>query len=180
MRAGEKMHIVEDAGGGVVAAAKWRIGGAVGAVRGLSVLLASPLGDLDHVGQGLLDLLPATGLETAVRVDEDAASGRTTSASSSGTTSRVSRDVLLLVREGLHESGEAVLHLLDARDTRPAKGNEKGQRSLPLDTVILSVRGYARVDVAVVVGSERGQPGVARRSSERKARQTKLTRDRGR
>lgn len=31
MRAGEKMHNVEDAGGGgVVAAAKWRIGGAVG------------------------------------------------------------------------------------------------------------------------------------------------------
>lgn len=113
------MHNVEDAGGDVVTAASWRIDDAVGSVWRLSVLLASPLGDLDHVGQGLLDLLPATGLETAVRVDEDAA--RAASASSSGTGSRMSRDVLLLVRESLHESGETVLHLLDARDTRPAE-----------------------------------------------------------
>lgn len=69
-------------GGGVVAAADLahRRRGRVS--TRLSVLLASPLGDLDHVGQGLLDLLPATGLETAVRVDEDAA--KTTSASGPG------------------------------------------------------------------------------------------------
>ena len=122
------MHNVEDAGG------RSRCGsGGAHRRRGrvstrLSVLLASPLGDLDHVGQGLLDLLPATGLETAVRVDEDAA--RTTSASPSSTASRMSRYVLLLVREGLHESGETVLHLLDTRDTRPAKKRQRGQRSL--------------------------------------------------
>lgn len=41
----------------------------------LGVLLAGPLGDLDHVGEGGLDLGPLAGLETAVRVDEDAAGG---------------------------------------------------------------------------------------------------------
>lgn len=41
--------------------------------RCLGVLLTSPLGNGDEVLESSLDLSPATGLETAVGVDEEAA-----------------------------------------------------------------------------------------------------------
>jgi len=61
----------------------------------LSVVLASPLGTVDEVDERSFGLLPATGLETAVRVDEEERVGKN-------------------VEHGL----EAVLDLLSSGNTR--------------------------------------------------------------
>ena len=62
--------------------------------RRLSVLLASPAGGSDEVDEGLLSLLPATGLETTVGVDDKEVGG-----------------------EDLGHVGDTVLDLLLSRDT---------------------------------------------------------------
>lgn len=82
----------------------------------LSVVLASPLGTVHEVDERSLGLLPATGLETAVRVDEE---------------ERVGEDV----KHGL----EAVLDLLSSGNTRRVNVVDTGANLVGVAVVLEGV-----------------------------------------